>query len=166
MSCAGPPPASRGNRCLEAEGVEVCHAVVDLERYGFQRFVADRPLEELSRLQERIVRRVQIPAAAADAAAGRRRRRSSYAAENQGVAAYCLVDTVTGALVWSTSIRRCVRFPYISSYLTFRELPLLLALLEEVRTSRRSGPVVLVDGTGILHPRRVGIATHLGVAAS
>jgi deoxyribonuclease V len=59
-----------------------------------------------------------------------------------------------------------VRFPYISSYLSFRELPLLLDLLDEVRAAGQLSPVVLVDGTGILHPRHAGIASHLGVLAA
>lgn len=54
-------------------------------------------------------------------------------------------------------------FPYITGYLTFRELPVLLEL---VRTAERAGmaaDVLLVDGSGVLHPRRAGIATALGV---
>ena len=68
-------------------------------------------------------------------------------------------------LVWSAKIRRAIRFPYITSYLTFRELPILLELLGEVRAAGRMAPVLLVDGSGILHPRRFGVASHLGVAA-
>jgi len=83
----------------------------------------------------------------------------------EGVAAYALVEVASGKLVWWTTIRRPVRFPYITSYLTFRELPLLIELLEVVRRQDRISPVVMVDGTGILHPRRAGIASHLGVVA-
>jgi deoxyribonuclease V len=81
------------------------------------------------------------------------------------VAGYALVDVATGELLWSTTIRRPVCFPYITSYLTFRELPLLVDLIDEVRAHDRIAPVVLVDGTGILHPRQAGIASHLGVIA-
>src|SRR5207244_392523 len=87
----------------------------------------------------------------------------SYRGAHEGVAAYALVEVASGKLVWSTMIRRPVRFPYITSYLTFRELPLLVALIEEVRAQDRLAPVVMVDGTGRLHPRRAGIASHLGV---
>ena len=81
------------------------------------------------------------------------------------MAAYALVEVATGELLWSTAIRRAAGFPYISSYLTFRELPLLLELIDEVRARDRMAPVVVVDGAGILHPRRAGIASHLGVVA-
>ncbi|MES2985197.1 MAG: deoxyribonuclease V [Pseudomonadota bacterium] len=51
-------------------------------------------------------------------------------------------------------------FPYVSGLLSFREIPALLAVLEEL--SMRPD-IVMVDGQGIAHPRRLGIAAHLGV---
>ncbi|MGD0900942.1 MAG: endonuclease V, partial [Thermoguttaceae bacterium] len=161
----GSPDASWQAERLQAEEVPSSGGIVDLERYGFDRFASDRPLEKLSLWQRQVLARVRIQS---------RRRMPrlvggvdiSYAGEEQGVAAYGLVDVATGELAWSATAERPVRFPYISSYLTFRELPLLAALLEEVRAAGRLSSVVLVDGTGILHPRHAGIASHLGVAAS
>jgi deoxyribonuclease V len=51
-------------------------------------------------------------------------------------------------------------FPYIPGLLSFREIPAILAALA---TLSRTPDVLMVDGQGIAHPRRMGIAAHLGV---
>jgi len=53
-----------------------------------------------------------------------------------------------------------VKFPYVPGLLTFREGPALLGAFEKVKTEP---DVILFDGQGIAHPRRMGIATHLGL---
>ena len=152
-------------RRLAEEGVEVRRGSVDLARYGFGEFVSRRPLAQLVRVQEELLGKVSLRS-------GRRMPKLvggvdvSYPGPDEGVAAYALVDVEDGRLVWSTTVRRRVVFPYIATYLAFRELPVLLELIEQVRAAGRMCRVVLVDGSGILHQRRAGIATHLGVAAS
>jgi len=53
-----------------------------------------------------------------------------------------------------------VNFPYIPGLLTFREGPSLLEVFKKIKITP---DVILFDGQGIAHPRRMGIATHLGL---
>lgn len=53
-----------------------------------------------------------------------------------------------------------VRFPYIPGLLSFREAPLLLELFKTVRPAPE---LIFFDGQGLAHPRRLGLASHLGL---
>lgn len=57
-------------------------------------------------------------------------------------------------------IEQPVHFPYVPGYLAFREAPALLAVLAALDATP---DLVLVDGQGRLHPRRCGLACHVGV---
>lgn len=60
---------------------------------------------------------------------------------------------------WSL-IKSETHFPYVPGYLAFREVP---ALVQAWRQLTVKPDVLVVDGHGIAHPRRLGIATHFGV---
>jgi deoxyribonuclease V len=56
--------------------------------------------------------------------------------------------------------RQPTRFPYVPGYLSFREAPAVLAALKKLRTRP---DLLLCDGQGLAHPRRFGLACHLGL---
>ncbi len=56
-----------------------------------------------------------------------------------------------------------IEFPYVPGLLSFREAPLTLAACEKLTLTP---DVFLVDGQGIAHPHRLGIASHLGLCLS
>jgi len=82
---------------------------------------------------------------------------------------YCNHRAIAGVVVLSLPYLKIierqfyilpVKFPYIPGLLSFREGP---ALLEVFKKIENEPDVVLFDGQGIAHPRRMGIATHLGL---
>jgi deoxyribonuclease V len=163
----GTPSLSADERVLRLrkEGIRLVDQAVDLTSVGWRKFVGSSPLSALRELQGRMVLQVTFPPlesiperiAGVDV---------SYPSEREGVAAYTIVETATGKLLHQEVATDEVRFPYIPGYLSFRELPLYGRLLSQVRRSGRLEGWLLVDGNGILHPRRAGIATMLGWAQS
>lgn len=75
-------------------------------------------------------------------------------------AAVVLFDLAASTVVEVATAQAAEAFPYVPGLLSFRELPVAL---DAFRKLRQRPDVVLVDGQGLAHPRRLGIASHLGL---
>tara|TARA_B100001079_G_scaffold224687_1_gene201590 strand:- start:2141 stop:2821 length:681 start_codon:yes stop_codon:yes gene_type:complete len=77
-------------------------------------------------------------------------------------AAIVVFDADTHERVDEALVRSPTRMPYIPGLLSFREVP---GALEALAALDITPDLLMVDGHGIAHPKRLGVATHLGLAS-
>ncbi|MFQ6015169.1 MAG: deoxyribonuclease V [Anaerolineae bacterium] len=75
-------------------------------------------------------------------------------------AAAVILDYPTLTPFGQSVVELPVEFPYVPGLLAFREAPAILAALENLP---QEADLLIVDGHGLAHPRRLGIASHVGV---
>ena len=76
------------------------------------------------------------------------------------IAAVVVLKTPELKLIETVHAVRKVTFPYIPGLLSFREAPVCIAAVEKLQNQP---DVFIIDGQGIAHPRRLGLAAHLGL---
>lgn len=79
---------------------------------------------------------------------------------NVAQVAISVLDVSTLDVVDEAVLRGPVPFPYVPGLLSFREIPMILPALERLQALP---DVLMLDGQGRAHPRRFGLACHLGV---
>jgi len=79
---------------------------------------------------------------------------------NTVLAGVVVWDCLTQQTLERIVVQRPCRFPYVPGLLSFRELPGVLAAFRKLR---RAPDAVLCDAQGLAHPRRFGLACHLGL---
>ena len=153
----GGGPAKKA-QLLRKEGIRVADGkVVDFDRHIFSDFLTGYPLRELRKRQRTLRRRLSLKrfggnierVAGVDIA---------YSADHAYVALVTF-DVESLEEVDRVVVEGDAKFPYIPTYLAFRELPLLKPISRFI--DRRT--VLVYDGNGILHPEGFGIASQLGV---
>jgi deoxyribonuclease V len=79
---------------------------------------------------------------------------------NTAYAAAVVMDYASLDIIEKTSFIENVSFPYISGLLSFREFPAILNTMNNLKTRP---DLLIFDGQGIAHPRKMGIAAHSGI---
>jgi deoxyribonuclease V len=86
---------------------------------------------------------------------------AAFSADGQScIAGVVLWDAAAQQVVEQHVVCHPLRFPYVPGLLSFREAPALLAALAQLQ---QEPDVLMFDGQGIAHPRRVGLASHVGL---
>jgi deoxyribonuclease V len=144
---------------LEEDGVKVEGGLVrDMNRILFEDFQTDYPLRNLRREQEKLAGKVVLKDGFKST-----ERICGFDLAYEGskaICAFAVVESEGLDVLEKGSIVRETEFPYIPSYLTYREFPAIRDAFKEVKSDM---DVLLIDGHGFLHPRRSGIACHVGV---
>jgi deoxyribonuclease V len=115
---------------------------------------------EARRLQDELSSRV-VAGPALDL--GGVRRVAGADVSTQGERAYATVVVLEFPALSVVEVRgfeAALEFPYVPGLLSFRELPPLLGALEKVRTGVEA---LILDAQGLAHPRRMGLASHVGL---
>jgi deoxyribonuclease V len=80
--------------------------------------------------------------------------------QHQATAVAVVLDYPELNLMEIAKVTGKVDFPYVPGLLSFREIPLTLEACEKLKLQP---DLIVVDGQGLAHPRRIGLASHLGL---
>lgn len=145
---------------LKKEGVKIQgNKVINFKNILFDDFKTDAELKKLRKIQKEIKDKIILKddfseiktVAGFDAA---------YGKGNNAFGACVVFDYKTKGVVEQLIVKARIDFPYISSYLSFREFPIIEKLFKKLKNNPT---ILMIDGNGVLHPRGVGIASHAGV---
>jgi len=131
-------------------------------RKGIQKIVhpwdlkPEAAIELQTRLAPRVIRKSRIRSADVAAVAG-----VDVAYANDMAYAAVVVFNLTDLKVLEKAVAsKTARFPYVPGMLSFREGPVIMEALGKLKAPP---DLLMVDGHGIAHPRRFGIASHIGL---
>ncbi|MFH0978143.1 MAG: endonuclease V [Candidatus Woesearchaeota archaeon] len=79
---------------------------------------------------------------------------------NQIICGIVVIDAKTMAIVEKKYAVLETKIPYVAGFLAYRESP---AIIEAYNKLNNKPDILIVKGNGILHPRRIGLASHIGL---
>ncbi len=150
-------------RRLRKDGIKVKNGeIVDFEKILFTDFKTDYPLRKLRDKQLKIREKIVLDGsldediktvAGFDVAYPKN-------AFDDACASIIIMDYKKKKILEKNVVFDKIFFPYIPTYLSFREFPFIKKLMEKTDIFP---DVLMFDGNGVLHPYNVGIASHAGV---
>ena len=148
-----PEGIKRKIELLREEGIKIENGKIkDFSKVLFEDFKTDYPLKKLRKEQEEMRKKVVLEDAHPSLIGGVD---VSYSARNAYVALVIMRDGKYEVI----KEKMRIDFPYIPTYLAFREEPVISKILKRVDEDI----LLMIDGNGILHPRFMGLATYVGV---
>ncbi len=114
------------------------------QAFEIQRGLAGRIIQDKALSQPRLIAGLDV----------------SFNRMHEALAVAIVLDYPDLKVVETVKVKGKVDFPYVPGLLSFREVPLTLKACEEIKSEP---DLVMVDGQGIAHPRRIGLASHLGL---
>jgi len=155
---------------IENKGKKEDARIKDFRSYLFRNFHSNEPLKEMKRIQENLSKKVitedaidysNIIICGADVAY------KSINDKEYGFGALMIADKKEKEKekFKKFSDKMEINFPYIPTYLSFRETPVIIKLINDAIKNgiEKDKILLMVDGNGILHPSGIGIASHIGV---
>jgi deoxyribonuclease V len=143
---------------LKSEGVSVSKGeVVDFSKVLFTDFKSDFPLLKMRAEQKKLKSKVKLKDgfSKVNMVAG-----VDVAYSDSAYGACVVYDYKTMDIIEKKVVHKKIEFPYIPTYLGYREIPVISNLIKKLENKPT---VLLVDGNGVLHPYGMGIASHVGV---
>ena len=163
--------AEKQRELLEREGVEIKKLpglgtmIKNYRDRLFTAFDSDFPLKKCVEIQIKLSKKVELRSFFSDSERELKELKVAgfdvaYASGKAIGASVVMIEGVDGEVLEKRILTVEESFPYIAGYLSFRELPALLPLYKSLE---HKPDISLLDGNGILHPRKMGIASHFGV---
>jgi deoxyribonuclease V len=149
-------------RRLQNDSVQVRNGkIIDFETVFFNEFDTDYPLKRLRSEQFQCSKNIILENGFEDITTIAGIDVAYPMNEFDDACGACVVmDYNTRKVLEESIIFSQTDFPFISTYFAYREFPLVQQLIKRIASKPT---VILLDGNGILHPARCGIASHTGV---
>lgn len=159
VTAGGEPGISRFLQTLKEEGISVENGrVKHIAKFLFRDFKSKQVLVKLREEQDKLASQVSLKDGfkTANTVGG-----VDVAYKGDRAFAACMIlDLEEMKVVEKRRLSGKASFPYVSTYLSYRELPMIKKIFRRLKTKP---DVLMVDGNGILHPRKIGIASHAGL---